>query len=58
MSMSAQSPWLQFITGLLDSPKSEAKGVILVRGPRDETPGSPNLPFNVNHAMSFPGVYE
>ena len=33
LSMSAQSPWLQFITGLLDSPKSEAKGVILVRGP-------------------------
>ena len=31
MSMSAQSPWLQFITGLPDSPKSEAKGVILVR---------------------------
>ena len=33
MSMSAQSPWLQFVTRLLDSPKSEAKGVILVRGP-------------------------
>ena len=33
MSMLAQSPWLQFVIGLLDSPKSEAKGVILVRGP-------------------------
>ena len=33
MSMSAQSPRLQFLTGLLDSPKTEAKGVILVRGP-------------------------
>ena len=33
MSMSSQSPWLQFIKGLPDSPKSEAKGVILVRGP-------------------------
>ena len=33
MSMSAQSPWLQFLTGLPDSPKTEAKGVILVRGP-------------------------
>ena len=26
MSMSAQSPWLQFVTRLPDSPKSEAKG--------------------------------
>ena len=58
MSMSAQSSWLQFITGLLDSSKSEAKGVILVRGPWDETPGSPDLPFYVNHAMHFPGVYK
>ena len=33
MSMSAQSPWLQFVIGLPDSPKSEAKGVILVKGP-------------------------
>ena len=32
MSMSAQSPRLQFITGLPHSPKTEAKGVILVRG--------------------------
>ena len=56
MSMSAQSPWFQFVTGLSNSPKSEAKGVILVRGPWDETPDSPDLPFDVNHAMSFPGV--
>ena len=56
MSMSAQSPWLQFVTGLPDMPKSEANGVILVRGPWDETPGSPDLPFDVNHAMSFSGV--
>ena len=53
MSMSAQSPWLKFNTGLLDSPKSEAKGVILVRGPWYETPGSPDLLFDVNHAMYF-----
>ena len=58
MSMSAQSPWLQFITGLPDSPKSEAKGVILVRGPWDETPSSLDLPFDVNHTMSFPSVYK
>ena len=56
LSMSAQSPRLQFVTGLLDSPKSEAKGVILVRGPWDETPGSPDLPFFVNQSMSFLGV--
>ena len=58
MFMSAQSPWLQFVTGLPDSPKSEAKGVILVRGPWDETLGSPDLPFDVNHSMSFPSVYK
>ena len=45
MSMSAQSSWLQFVNGLLDSHKIEAKGVILVRGPWDETPGSPRLPW-------------
>ena len=48
MSMSTQSSRLQFVNGLPDSPKMEAKGVILVRGPWDETPGSPRLPFNVN----------
>ena len=53
MSMSAQSPRLQFVTGLLDSPKTKAKGVILVRGPWDETLGSPDLPFDVKHSMSF-----
>ena len=30
--MSAHSPRLQFVTRLLDSPKMEAKGVVLVRG--------------------------
>ena len=58
MSMLAWSPWLQFVTGLPDSPKSKAKGVILVRGPWDETSGSPDLSFDVNHLMSFPGVYK
>ena len=56
MSMSAQSSRLQFVNGLPDSPKMEAKGVILVWGPWDETPGSPGLPFNVNRSQSFPGV--
>ena len=54
--MLAQSPRLQFVMGLPDSPKSEAKGVILVKGPWDETPGSPDLPFFVNRSTSFPGV--
>ena len=58
MSMSAHSPWLKFVTGLPDSLKSEVKGVILVKGPWDETPGSPDLRFDVNHSMSFPGVYK
>ena len=58
MSMSAQSPRFQFITGIPDSPKTKAKGVILVRGPWDETPGSLDLPFDVNHSMFFPGVYK
>ena len=48
MSMSAQSPGRQFVTGLPNSPKMESKGVIRVTGPWDETPGSPGLPFNVN----------
>ena len=56
MSMSVQNSPLQFFNGLLDSPKMEAKGVILVRGPLDETLGSPGLPFDVNRSQSFPGV--
>ena len=56
MSMSSQIPRLQFITGLPDSPKTETKGVILVRGPWEETPGSLDLPFDVNHSMFFPSI--
>ena len=56
--MSALSPQLQFVTGLPDSPKTEAKGVILVRGPWYETSGSPDLPFVLNQSMSFPGVFK
>ena len=55
MSMSVLSPRLQILNGLPDSPKTEAKGVLLVRVPWDETPGSPGLPFNVNRSQSFPG---
>ena len=56
--MSAHSPRLQFVTELLDSPKTEAKGVVLVKGPWYETPRSPGLPFDVNQSLVFPGLYE
>ena len=39
LSMSAHNPRLQFVTELPDSPKSKAKGVVVVRGPWNETPG-------------------
>ena len=57
MSMSVQSARLQIVNGLPDWPKMEVKGALLVRGPWDETPGSPGLPFRVNRSQSFPGVY-
>ena len=56
MSMSVLSLQLQIINGLPDSPKMEAKGTLLVRGPWDETPGSLGFPFNVNRSQSFPNV--
>ena len=51
-------PLLQFVTGLPNLPKTEAKGVILVRGPWYETRGSPDLPFVLNRSMSFLGVFK
>ena len=56
MSMLVLSPRLQIVNGLPDSPKTEAKGALLVRGPWEKNPGSPELPFNVNRSQSFPGV--
>ena len=56
MSMPVLSPRLQIVNGLPDSPKAEAKGALLLRGPWDETPGFPGLPFNVNRSQSFLGV--
>ena len=38
MSLSVLNPRLQIVNGLPDSPKTEAKGALLVRGPWDETP--------------------
>ena len=55
LSMSAHSP-LQFVTGLLDSPKMEAKGVFLIRGSWYETHGSLGLPFDVNRSLVFPSL--
>ena len=48
LSMSAHSPQLQFVTGLPDSPKTEAKGVVLVKGSCYEMLGSIGLPFYLN----------
>ena len=50
MSMSVRSTRLKIVNGLPDSPKMEAKGALLVRGPWDETPGSHGLPFMVNRS--------
>ena len=55
--MSVRNAWLQLVNRLPHSPKIEAKGALLVRGPWDETPGSPELPFRVNQSQSFPCVY-
>ena len=48
LSMSAHNPRLQFVIGVPDSPKTETKGVVLVKGPWYETLGSLRLPFDVN----------
>ena len=48
LSMSAHSPWLQYVTKLLDSPKTEAKGVVLVKRPWYETLDSRGHPFDLN----------
>ena len=55
--MSIRSARFQIVNGLPYSPKMEAKGALLVRGPWEETPGSPRLPFRVNGSQSFPSVY-
>ena len=56
LSMSAYNPKLQFVTRLPDSPKTKAKGVVLVRGPSYETPSSIKLRFNMNQSLVFPGL--
>ena len=56
LSMSSHSRKLQFVIGLLDSPKTEAKGVALVRGAWYEMVGSLGLPFDLNQSLTFPGL--
>ena len=57
MSMSVLNTRFQIVNGLPESPKTEAKGALLVRGPWVETPDSLGLPFNVNRSQSFPGLF-
>ena len=57
LSMSTDNSKLRFVTRLPDSPKTEVKGVVLVKGPRYETPGSIRLPFNVNQSLVLPGLF-
>ena len=48
LSMSAHIPQLQFVIELPYSLKTEAKGVVLVKGPCYETLDFPGLPFDMN----------
>ena len=52
--MSAYSSWLQFVTRLPDSPKTEENNVVLVKGLWYETPSSLGPPFDLNQSLTFP----
>ena len=56
--MTAHSSPLQFITGLLDSPKTEGKEVVLVKGSWYEMSGSLGLIFYLNKTLLFPGLFK
>ena len=56
--MSTHSPRLQFVTRLLDSPRTEAKGVVLVEGLWYDTLGSPGLPFDLNQSLTFSSLFQ
>ena len=51
MPMSILDSRLKFMNRLLDSPKTEAKGVIIVRGSWDGTLGSLGLPFDIDRCV-------
>ena len=55
--MSVHSPWLQFVIEFSDSLKTEAKGVVFVRGLWYETLGFLGLPFDLNQSFLFPGLF-
>ena len=57
LPMSACNPRFQFVTGLPYSPKTEAKGVVLVRGLWYEMSDSLGLPFDVNQSVVFLGWF-
>ena len=57
LSMSTHNLRLQFVTGLPESHKTKAKGVVLVRGSWYETLGSLGLPFNLNQSLMFLGLF-
>ena len=57
LSISAQNSKLKFVTRLPDSPKTEAKGVVLIRGPWYEKPDSVGLPFNMNQSLVLPSLF-
>ena len=56
--MLTHSPRLQFVTELPDSPKTEVKGVVLLRGSWYETLGSLGLPFDSNQCLTFLGLFQ
>ena len=56
LSMLTHSPQLQFVTRLLDSPKTKEKGVVLVKGPSYETSGSLGFSFDLNQSLTFQGL--
>ena len=58
LSMLTYSPRLQFVTSLPYSPKTKAKGVVLVEGLWYETLGLPRLPFDLNQSLTFPGLFQ
>ena len=58
LSMSVHSPRPQFVTGLPNAPKIEAKGVFLVRGMWNVLLGSPRVPFIMNQSLSFSGLFQ
>ena len=56
--MSAHSPELLFVNGFPDSPKTEAKGVVLVKGPWYKMSRSPRLPSDLNQSLLFPDLFQ